>query len=547
MSKVKKRAEELLIHWAESELLNTDGGPALKSGKSRHRDRQTAGATLAAAYLATSASGAAALDWSETLLGFAWQGLRSALEPVKGRRGSAVESTHFTIRPLFDAYQLLRPLASKRDRKRLDARFAGLMEKFARALEPRFRAHGMNDLDLGTGLNHTVCWAALLCQGAALLGEPKWKRPALAWARRVAESQDESGYVSEHVGPSVLYDCLTLQALGRIHLLSGDRKVGASVEKLARFLVHCVYPDLRTVATFDERGRGTGFLTAPVVGFQAIPEGRRLFERTVERGWELDQAGKAIKHLVGSLATSLMFLQDGPSRMLPCERKRALFRAGKKALIRRRAPWFYVLSAFGNPPPTHNVFFHERTSIMSIYHDHAGRIVGGGNDRAPEYAAFSCHESDWIYYCIPRSGAVHAGRGADTLALDYGAADLTVKVRVLSRNRLVLTVENDLRERRDKCFLNLQLPLEGVKRVSLGTEKSVTLKGRRKLRHHKSAGLLDTGCWRIEAPPDSVFVWPHHPYVPYPRRARSAESVGFLRIPLAPVRNTAEVRITVKS
>jgi len=536
----------LLIHWAGSELLNTDGGPALKPGKARRGDRQTAGATLAAAYLATSASEADQLVGSEALLACAWQGLRSALEPVKGRRGSAVESTHFTIRPLFDAYQLLRPLASKRDRKRLDARFTGLLEKFARALEPRFRAHGMSDLDLGTGLNHTVCWAALLYQGAALLGEPKWKRPALAWARRVAESQDESGYVSEHVGPSVLYDCLTLQALGRIHLLSGDRKVGACVEKLARFLVHCVYPDLRTVATFDERGRGTGFLTAPVVGFQAIPEGRRLFERTVERGWELADAGQAVGHLVGSLATSLMFLQDGPSRMLPCERKRAFFRAGKKALIRRREPWFYILSAFGNPPPPHNVFFHERTSILSIHHDRVGRIIGGGNDRTPRYAAFSCGEEDWIYYCIPRGGSTKARRGGDVLSLDYGAADLRLSAKVVSDTELVLEVETDLRERRDVCFLNLQLPLEGVQKVTLGTGKVVKLSPKRKLKHHRAGGTLNAEGWRIEAPEDSLFVWPHHPYVPYPGRGPAREAVGFLRIPLGPVRSACKVRITVR-
>ncbi len=545
MRRTKRRAEELLTHWAESELLNTDGGPALKPGKTRHSDRQGAGATLAAAYLATSASEADQLVGSEALLDCAWQGLKSALELGKGRSGSAVESTHFTIRPLFDAYQLLRPLASKRDRERLDARFVGLMEKFARALESRFRAHGMNDLDLGTGLNHTACWAALLCQGAALLGEPKWRKPALAWARRVAESQDESGYVSEHVGPSVLYDCLTLQALGRIHLLTEDRKVGACVEKLARFLVHCVYPDLRTVATFDERGRGTGFLTAPVVGFQAIPEGRRLFERMVERSWELADASKPIGSLVGSIATSLMFFQDGPSRMLPCERKKASFRAGEKALIRRCEPWFYILSAFGNPPPPHNVFFHERTSILSIYHDRTGLIVGGGNDRAPQYAAFSCGEEDWIYYCIPRGGSTKAGRDGDVLSLDYGAADLDLSAKVVSDTELVLEVETDLRERRNECFLNLQLPLEDIRKVTVGAGRTIRLSPNRKLRHHETGGTLKAGAWSIRAPKDSVFVWPHRPYLPYPRKAQ-VPPVGFLRIPLDPVRSGCKVRITVK-
>lgn len=548
MSKVKKRAEELLACWVEKELLRPDGGLRGPAGRPPIGASGLAPwAGLLAAYLVTGRSEDGRYHGSGALVRFAWDVLARGCRGVDVRSRGGVESSHFALAPLYETYELLRPLASAGRRRRFDDKFLGFTSQLAEATRPKLRAHGMNDTALGTGLNHVLSWSALLWQGGALFGRKSWQRLALRFAQRVAEAQHPSGYVSENEGPSVGYDAVTLNALGKLYFRSGEEKVGEYTRNLARLLVHCVYPNLRSVETFDERGRGRALFAGGLVGFQTIPEGRRLLERVVDRAWDDVEAGDSPRHLLAPLATALLYLRPGAKRLLPCERKSALFRADGKALIRRRAPWFYVLSAFGNPPPTHNVFFHERTSIMSIYHDHVGRIVGGGNDRAPEYAAFSCHESNWIYYCIPRSGAVHAGRSADTLALDYGAADLTVKVRLLSRNRLVLTVENDLRERRDKCFLNLQLPLEGVKRVSLGTKKAVTLKGRRKLRHHKSAGLLDAGCWRIEAPPDSVFVWPHHPYVPYPRRVRSAESVGFLRIPLAPVRNAAEVRITVKS
>jgi len=545
MDSVKKRAEGLLSQWARTEVLGDDRSPRVEVTARAAGDRWPAQAALASAYLATEASETDTFHGSRPLLDFSWLALKQGLKPINERRPGAIESAHFSIRPLFDAYELLRPHASMRDRDRLDGRFARFMEQFADALTPRFQAHGMNDMDLGTGLNHTVCWAALLCQGSRLFGEPKWTKLALAWARRVADSQHESGYVSEHVGPSVLYDCLTLEALGRIYCLTGDDTVGTCARKLARFLVLCVYPNMRTVATFDERGRGRPFLTAPTVGFQVIPEGRRLLERMVDRGWELAESGEPISQFIGPVAASLVFLRDGRSRRLPCERKSSLFQAGKQALIRRRAPWFYVLSAFGNPPPAHNVFFHERTSILSIYHDAVGRIVGGGNDRSPEYAAFCCRESDWIYYCIPRGGSARAGRNEDSLDLDYGAADLHIDVRTTGERDLLLRVHSDLRERRDECFLNLQLPLEGVEAVTLGSGRTVKLKADLKLRHHKAGRLLEAGSWRIEAPKDCVFIWPHHPYVPYPRRGVAQEAVGFLRVPLAPVRASAEVHISI--
>ena len=191
------------------------------------------------------------------------------------------------------------------------------------------------------------------------------------------------------------------------------------------------------------------------------------------------------------------------------------------------------------------MFFHERTSILSIYHDRTGLIVGGGNDRTPQYAAFSCGEEDWIYYCSPRGGSATVGRGVDMLSLDYGAADLRLSAKVVSDTELTLEVETDLRERRDECFLNLQLPLERVGEVTLGTGKVVKLSPKRKLKHHRAGGALNAEGWRIEAPEDSLFVWPHRPYLPYPRKAE-VPPVGFLRIPLDPVRSSCKVRITVK-
>jgi len=550
MKGTRERIEQLLAHWAETELLQDDGSLRPEAvTKGRGLGRASAWAGLGAAYLASQRPFAQEHHGSKALLKFAWRVVKAGCRGIDDRKPGATESQHFTIAPLLETYELLRPTASPRDRERFDGRFRGLLEKLAAALEPRFRAQGMNDMALGTGLNHTLCWAALLWQGGALFGGGRWKRLALRWAHRVAESQDESGYVSENEGPSVLYDSLTLEALGKLHFRSGDATVGECRKRLARFLIHCVYPNLRSVETFDERGRGTPFFAQHAAGFLSIPEGRRLLERVVERGWELARAGMRVNHLVGPLAMSLIYWQDTPGRgtsaPLPCERKASVFRAGKKALIRRRAPWFYVLSAFGNPPPTHNIFFQERTSILSIYHDAVGRIVGGGNDRAPEYAGFVCREANWIYYCIPRGGVARAGQRIDLLHLDYGAADLTLTVRILGEKALLLTAETDLRERRDECFLNLQLPLEGVKEVRLATGRAVALKPQLKLKQHKSGGLLRAGRWRLEAPEDSLFVWPHHPYHPYPTQPAVRDSVGFLRVPLAPVRTKAEVRISV--
>jgi len=150
-----------------------------------------------------------------------------------------------------------------------------------------------------------------------------------------------------------------------------------------------------------------------------------------------------------------------------------------------------------------------------------------------------------MYFCIPRDGRARPRRGYDELALDYGAADLDLQVRVASDRELILDVTNDLRERRDNCFLNLQLPLEGIKEMTLGTGQQPTLNPKRKLRHHRTGGLLRAGGWRIRAPRDSVFVWPHRPYFPYPDRSADVPPVGFLRIPLAPVRSQATVRLVV--
>ena len=50
-------------------------------------------------------------------------------------------------------------------------------------------------------------------------------------------------------------------------------------------------------------------------------------------------------------------------------------------MVRREGPWFICLSGYTAPVPQSR-WIQDRQNLVSLYHDKAGLILGGGSDRS---------------------------------------------------------------------------------------------------------------------------------------------------------------------
>jgi hypothetical protein len=292
------------------------------------------------------------------------------------------------------------------------------------------------------------------------------------------------------------------------------------------------------------------------VGFSFTPEGR---------GYLLRQSKHPGKWSVKTddAAAHLLYGETGVAKPTAADRDENLTVLGNnEALVLRKKPWFICLSAFTCAPSTSR-WIQDRQNFMSIYHDRAGLIIGGGNTKLqPLWSNFTIGNTSLLKHqpgdekpdFIAKRGLLHmpskaqlrAEQPAPGLDLTYGTEQCRLTAQPLDDTHLKLICESTV---------NTTLPVEGhivflphVKAsLSTAAGKSTTL-GEPEIEW----SARDMGDWfechgvRVSVPPGSKLRWPTRAHNPYKKDGRSTLEEARLVLCVPFTKETARHEITLE-
>lgn len=272
-----------------------------------------------------------------------------------------------------------------------------------------------------------------LAYAAEVFGRDDWKRQAKAFMKQVVAEQHADGWWTEHAGPVVRYNFVYSESIGCYYALTGDKSVLPALERAAAFHARLTYPDGSIVETVDERNPyHPGEIHLGNVGLSVTAEGRGWLARQVR----LFQAtGKKIG--ADWAAQMLLYGRSGPAAETAADRDEDDWTSGDgKIVVLRRKPWFVVASAYTAEVPN-NRWIQDRQNFVSVFHDRAGLIVGGGNTKLQPYwsnftvgdrALLSHKPGDASPNFISPAGLVHVPTAAAAALVTEGTAAKGVRV-----------------------------------------------------------------------------------------------------------------------
>ncbi len=482
---------------------------------------------------------------------------------------------HFEIYPLAQLYQRMGDRIDARHRARWRATMARNLDSVDAMIDRVGDNLGKPAPYSGTGPNHYFGWFAVGYHQAKLLEDARLARKIEKAMLRHVAIQAPGGYFPEHAGPATGYQQVSLESLAEFHRLDPLPATGEALRRGIDFAVHAIYPDLRGIETFDERNRLGGYILQHALLW--TPRGRNLFARVLTRrhkdlldaSWrrrgigeveplsrsELYRIGSAFRCCEHAAAT-----RGGKTAGdLPIDRDAFTWRLEDKGLVRKHGPWLYALSAYAQETHQGNPYHLERTQALSIYHEKAGLIVGGGNDKRAYHAA-TVHvlEGNDCHYFPPIGSTlavgvapkVLAGDGrCDRLEFDYGSARARIEVRTEGNRGLRIAMDATSTQTKPQIWLVLQLPVAPPVTFERGG-KPLRLKPAREDEAEKEYPLggkvVCSAGWRMTLPKDSALIWPHIPWDPYrPPTYRQVPSaaVALLRVPLGEPDRRVEVTL----
>ncbi len=384
-----------------------------------------------------------------------------------------------------------------------------------------------------------------------------WREVGQRMIYATVHAQTPQGYWLEHGGPTPLYNAVYVHALGLYHFFSGDEHVLPALERATDFHIRYTYPDGRIVETIDGRVKYHDRVSVHAwSGFSLVPQGRR-FVRFLLDQWLAERAAHPLPHLTynetpsgrviaggdyglsARMAPLLQHIGEGPEAPIPQDQAAYAIHDEAHALLRRRDGWFTCLSGVITPP-VESRWGQDRQNYLSIWHEQAGLIAGGGNAKdQPAFSTFVVGAGDAAQH-VPTAAKLEQGDDSDAVALTYGDATC----------RLAVTIEDDHRLR-----LTFSGPATGVARgqvqlkihpgVSLQTAHGDFATGRELVEIDGASGWVRHGGWRILLPPGSQLNWPVSPFNPYAADGAGPleEAVAVLSVPLSnePVSSTVEI------
>jgi hypothetical protein len=157
-------------------------------------------------------------------------------------------------------------------------------------------------------------------------------------------------------------------------------------------------------------------------------------------------------------AALLLMGEEGESAVDPTQADFDYVLGDGEAAVRRRGPWYLVVSAITAPVPNSR-WIQDRQNFVSVYHEAAGVVLGGGDTKLqPGWSTFTVGDTALLRHrpgdedpdFQPPPGLRHVpdaarllGGGALGVELTFGAAKGQVRLEVKGPDRLEYRVSGD--------------------------------------------------------------------------------------------------------
>jgi len=378
----------------------------------------------------------------------------------------------------------------------------------------------------------------LYCAGM-VFGREEWKAQAKAFMGIVVEAQSPHGWWAEHQGPVISYNFVYSEALGVYYSMSGDGKALDALARAARYHASFTYPDGSSVETIDGRNPYHAGVRLGNPGFSHTPAGRGYLAQ--QHAIYL-KAGKRFN--ADYAANMLLYGGEGPIETTAADRERHVYRMGDKAMAVRRRPWFLCLSAFVIAQPL-NRWGQDRQNFVSVFHDRAGLIVGGGNTKLqPLWSNFTVGDTSLLRHTpgdadpdfrpegdllhMPDEAALGGDENAPELELRYGEEICSVALKPQSDTNVRLIC---------RATANSGMPVEGHLTLLPHPGEPVRLSSGDETRLGEAVlswtvpeggGWVAHGNWRLSLPAGARIVWPALPHNPYRKGGEATIEEGRL-------------------
>lgn len=371
---------------------------------------------------------------------------------------------------------------------------------------------------------------------------PDWCKQAGDFLMKVAAHQSEAGYWSEGVGPVVLYNFVYVDALGTYYAMSKDKRVLPALEKAAAFHRHFTYPGGQNVETVDGRNPFRAKIAAGNVGFTFSPTGRAYLRNQ----WSQLGRDNLDTDLIASL---VLYGEEGPADETSGDETEQIFTltegGAARAATMRHGPWFVCVSAYTAPIPKSR-WRQDRQNLVSVYHEKAGLILGGGNTKLqPAWSNFTVGDTSLLKHTpgdtspdfLPKGDLYHVPCGAALIlepafGLDLTYCRETCRIRVQPKDartleyRIETNGESGLPVAAHLTLIphmNQTLETGAGQKVTIGDEP-VSLSAK------ELGGIVTYAGYRLHLPPTASLHWPTLPHNPYRKDGRASPEEGRIEI-----------------
>ena len=397
----------------------------------------------------------------------------------------------------------------------------------------------------GMSPNH-LAWYMLASRRAGMrYGEHDWVERADRLFADMVQGQNADGFWFEYGAPAVMYNYVSLLAMGVYldHLgESAPPEIGAAVERGMDAQLAWTYPGGGLVAEIDGRNRYRpgGQLILPAACAR-WPRGAAALRESARR---LRAAEKIGGQALAFLSETARYLarheqpDETPARLGTSWRGK-----GIAAGWRRRGAWQATLSGIVRPPYSGR-FLTDVANLVGLYHEGLGLLAGGGGSKDdPEWATFTVRPGGGEPVWQPDKSELAMDEAEDAVTLSYGAVRTRASVRLDAEGARVrlerLTGEAPVTARLlrplppgaclktpdDAMVLNIEQPL----RLRLAQGGDVTVEGA-----------------TYALPAGATFVWPRMPFNPYNRDGvpDPGEAFAAFEVELGEAGPTAAFRIS---
>lgn len=368
----------------------------------------------------------------------------------------------------------------------------------------------------GTSPNHYAQYASLQLLAGRVFGRKDWADLGSRILHRFAAvEQTPDGYWGEHsrAGPTTGYDHITMTQVALYYELTRDPAALQALRRSTNFHENFTYLDGTPVEVINDRNRYWDVDSWGQFGFSNFPDGRRYAEFLTS----FFPADNLHMDWLGRLSQDALYYHDGATQPIPQDRPRFVYRMTLPAAVRKTGPWEVCLSGIVDTPAVENLFFLDRQSSLSVFHEKLGLIISGANSKnQPELAAFS-ESFGGATYNTPVSSRLQLGDKQDRLSLAYNTffSDIYVPTPAPDQVslRFVITGEGTPP---DDARLTLQLCLKPGEGLETATGRKVKLGvDRLELSSQALGGWIRHHGWTLTIDPEASLVWPVYPYNPY--------------------------------